>query len=53
MSHPSEKNTPAVVDNRDAKVEEDFLNVDPEIPGQKFVCLSFVSPDKILDKKDV
>lgn len=24
----------------------DFLNVDPEIPGQKFVCLSFLTPTK-------
>lgn len=56
MSHPSENNNqqqPPVVDNRAEKIEEDFLTVDAEIPGQKFVCLSFVSPEKILDKKDV
>lgn len=34
-------------------VKEDFLEVDPEIPGQKFVCLSFVSPEEILKNKDV
>ncbi len=31
---------------------EDFLEVDKPIPGQNFVCLSFVSPDKILGKKE-
>lgn len=24
----------------------DYLNIDPEIPGQKFVCLSFLQPSK-------
>jgi hypothetical protein len=32
--------------------EEDLLSVDPEIPGQGFVCLSFLSPNKILPKKE-
>ena len=32
---------------------EDFLEVDPKIPGQNFVCLSFVSPDKILKQKEM
>lgn len=31
--------------------EEDFLNADQLIPGQNFVCLSFVSPEKILKDK--
>ena len=31
---------------------EDFLSVDNPIPGQNFVCLSFVSPDKILPQKN-
>ena len=30
---------------------EDFLEVDREIPGQRFVCLSFVSPEKVLQSK--
>jgi hypothetical protein len=34
-------------------VKEDFLEVDPQIPGQNFVCLSFVSPEEILKNKDV
>jgi hypothetical protein len=33
-------------------VEEDLLSVDPEIPGQGFVCLSFLSPNKILPRKE-
>ena len=37
-------NTPTVV--------EDFLDEDTEIPGQKYVLLSFLSPEKVLEKKD-
>uniref|UniRef100_A0A6C0KMA7 Uncharacterized protein n=1 Tax=viral metagenome TaxID=1070528 RepID=A0A6C0KMA7_9ZZZZ len=33
--------------------EEDFLSEDPEIPSQKVVLLSFLSPEKILNNKDV
>jgi hypothetical protein len=35
------------------EIKEDFLEVDPEIPGQKYVCLSFVSPENILKNKEV
>jgi hypothetical protein len=35
------------------KVKEDFLTVDPKIPGQNYVCLSFVSPEKILKEKEI
>ena len=34
-------------------INEDFLEVDPKIPGQNYVCLSFVSPEKILKRKDL
>ena len=34
------------------EVEEDFLSVDPKIPGQNFVCLSFISPEKVLLQKE-
>ena len=30
------------------EIKEDFLEVDPSIPGQKYTCISFVSPDKII-----
>ena len=32
--------------------KEDFLEVDPPIPGQKYSCISFVSPEKTLVKKE-
>ncbi len=41
----SDKNTPTVV--------EDFLDEDVELPGQRYVLLSFISPEKVLEKKDV
>ena len=34
-------------------IKEDFLEVDTKIPGQNYVCLSFVSPEKILKEKEV
>ncbi len=33
-------------------VTEDFLDEDPEIPSQKFVLLSFISPENVLQTKD-
>jgi hypothetical protein len=35
-----------------APVKEDFLDEDPEIRSQKFVLLSFLSPENVLEKKD-
>jgi hypothetical protein len=32
---------------------EDFLNEDPEISGQKWCLLSFLSPENVLKNKDV
>ena len=32
--------------------EEDFLSVDTPIPGQNYVCLSFVSPEKMIKSKE-
>ena len=29
----------------------DLLEEDKPLPGQKFVCISFVSPEKILKEK--
>ena len=31
----------------------DLCDEDPAIAGQKFVCMSFVSPEKILKKREV
>ena len=36
-----------------ANVVEDFLDEDTEIPGQRYVLLSFLSPEKVLDKKEL
>jgi hypothetical protein len=36
-----------------AEQEVDFLEVDRPIPGQNYVCISFISPDKILEKKNL
>jgi hypothetical protein len=33
--------------------DEDYLDMDRPIPGQKFVLLSFLSPENVLKKKDV
>ena len=33
--------------------EEDFLSVDSPIPGQNYVCLSFVSPEILMKKKEI
>ena len=35
-----------------AEPREEFLEADKEIPGQKFVCLSFISPESVLANKD-
>jgi hypothetical protein len=38
--------------NSSHHTEEDFLDVDKPVPGQNFVCLSFVSPEKTLMNKE-
>lgn len=35
-----------------SNVREDFLDEDNEIPSQRFVLLSFLSPEKVLARKD-
>ena len=30
----------------------DYLDVDDTIPGQNYACLSFVSPDELIEKKE-
>ena len=37
--------------NQNKEIEEDFLNVDKPLPGQNYVCMSFVSPEKVLNDK--
>ena len=38
--------------NKKEEIIEDFLEVDPPIPGQNYCCLSFVSPEHTLKRKD-
>lgn len=39
---------------RDKKDDvEDYLDTDPAIRGQEYCCLSFISPEKVLQKKDL
>lgn len=33
--------------------EQDYLDQDPPLRGQNFVCLSFVSPEEVIKRKDV
>jgi hypothetical protein len=40
-------------DKNSSTVVEDFLDEDPEIPGQRYVLLSFLSPEDVLEKKEV
>lgn len=47
MSKPE---IPTATENND--VIEDYLEEDKPIPGQKYVCLSFISPDKVLEDKN-
>ena len=39
-----------MVNNKEIK--EDFLEVDDTIPGQNFVCISFISPEDIMKNKE-
>ena len=32
---------------------EDYLDVDKDIPGQHFCCVSFVSPEKIYKRREL
>jgi hypothetical protein len=34
-------------------IREDFLDEDTEIPGQRYVLMSFLSPEKVLARKDL
>jgi len=44
----------ASVENNKNEIEkkEDFLDVDSQISGQNYVCLSFLSPEKLIKNKD-
>lgn len=42
-----------VEEDTSTNVVEDFLSVDQPVPGQNFCCLSFVSPEKVLQRKQL
>ena len=33
--------------------EEDFLEVDDQVRGQNYCCISFVSPEQVLNNKEI
>ena len=35
------------------EIKEDFLEVDSQVRGQNYACLSFVSPENVLNNKSV
>ena len=49
---PRERRGDATTTLKESDIEEDYLDVDKPITGQNFYCVSFVSPDKILEQKD-
>lgn len=34
-------------------IEEDYLDVDKPLPGQNYYCVSFVSPEKVIEQKEL
>jgi len=39
-------------DNIDTEEKVDYLEVDDTVPGQNYVCLSFVSPEALIQKRE-
>jgi len=52
MSSEKSVNTSKPNDAKPKETKEDFLEEDPEIRSQKFVLLSFLSPESVLNSKD-
>ena len=49
---PRERRGNSTTPLKEGDIEEDYLDVDKPISGQNFYCVSFVSPEKILEQKD-
>jgi hypothetical protein len=49
---PRERRGDTTTPLKEGDIEEDYLDVDKPISGQNFYCVSFVSPEKILEQKD-
>ena len=43
----------SINDLKPADTEEDYLDVDKPLPGQNYYCISFVSPEKVLEEKEL
>ena len=53
MTSYSKMTTPLPDDNASPSKSVDVLDEDKPVAGQKFVCVSFLSPEKILKQKDI
>ena len=52
MPRNHRNNDKDVSNERINDLEEDYLDVDKPLTGQNYYCISFVSPEKILEQKD-
>ena len=52
MPRNHRNNDKDVSNERNNDLEEDYLDVDKPLTGQNYYCISFVSPEKILEQKD-
>lgn len=43
----------SATDIKPSDVEEDYLDVDKPLPGQNYYCISFVSPEKVIEEKEL
>ena len=39
-------------EKEDVEQKIDYLEVDDQIPGQNYVCLSFVSPESMIESRE-
>ena len=50
LNHLSVYKMSTIDETKDKKV--DYLEVDDAIPGQNYVCLSFLSPEELIQNKE-
>ena len=43
----------ASISLKEKDTDEDYLDVDKPLPGQNYYCISFVSPNKVLEQKEL
>jgi hypothetical protein len=49
----TDSSTTSAAPAADTTPREVYLEADKEVPGQHYVCMSFLSPEKVLENKDV